>query len=729
MSLSATTNPERMPQHTRSMRDRNYLAFLLLLPLAAVLLFLIREYQVAGAFGFPLDDSWIFWVFARNLATGNGFSFNPGQVILGTTSILWVLVLSGSYLITHHVVFIGKLWGIIFFLASVLLTYRICLFHTRSRTTAVAGTMTFALAPALIFGALSGMEISLATFLLCLTLYFHLSEKGKDRRIFASPILGGLCFMARPELIMLYPLLLLHDYVRTGRNPDHGGSGILPTPVVRKLIIFLASLGLCLSLSRLLTGSLLPNTLAAKTLDSGFLWSVRHGNLNELLISLSLNPLIWGGSMLIALVRLNVLWSFFWVRGLVRSLIGKDTFVYPLVLLAIPMTRGVVAPAYNPLYGEYRYVSFLLPLLAVLFVIGWEASKQQAAKEKLRPSFNGWLLYLGAAALVLTVVFYLNPLVAKDEIFRFLSGYYFPSVQNFSSFKFVLSFTVVFMVAVNLLFGSRFLTQGAPGRRALLLLFAAGAVLQTGFLVNRAQFYALSVKNINQMQVHLGKWIDQNTPTNSLVAINDVGAIKFFGRRECVDLEGLVSPEVVPYKILGQYSYPLFFDKNRPDYFVTFPVWYPVIYDQLGLWRDVLYEVRIKDNVACGAAWAVVSKPEWALFDSTFQNSSLLDLKPYLPQKSFRRRWDEALERQILIPDWRVYQLKGAESWRGRNLSDAEKLYRKAEACRPESDEFYIQLAMFYENIKDLDRRRAALQEALKYRLFPPPDYQPTARQ
>jgi len=711
------------------MKDRTYLPLLLLLPLSALLFFLIRESQVAGTFGFPLDDSWIFWVFGRNLATGNGFSFNPGQAILGTTSILWVLVLAGSYLITHHIVFISKLWGVIFFLAAVLLTYRICLFHTRSRTVAFAGTMIFALAPPLIFGALSGMEISLATFLLCLTIYSHLRERGRDQKIFVSPIFGGLCFVARPELVALYPLLLIHDYARARRNPDHTHSGVIPTLVVKKLVVFLVFLGLPLLFSYMLTGSLLPNTLAAKTLDSGLFWSIRHGNLNELLISLSLNPLIWGGCMLIALVRLNALWAFFWVRGLVISLAGRDTFFYPLALLAIPMARGVVAPAYNSLYGEHRYVSFLLPLLAVLFVIGWEAAGPGATKERSRPSPTKWLLYLGAAALVLTVVFYLNPLVAKDEILRFLSGYYFPSVQNFSSFKFVLSFTVVFIVSVNLLFGSRFLTQSAAGRRALFLLFAAGAILQTGFLVNRARFYALSVKNINQMQVHLGKRIDQDIPVNSLVAINDVGAIKFFGQRQCVDLEGLVSPEVIPYKILGEYSYLLFFDKNRPDYFVTFPVWYPVIYDQLGLWRNVLYEVKIKDNVACGGAWAVVSKPDWALFDSTFQNSRLLDLKPYLPRKSFRRRWDEALERQMLIPDWRVYQLRGAQSWRGRNPKEAEKFYRKAEACRPESDEFYIQLAMFYENTKDLDGRQTALQEALKYRLFPPPDYQPPGRQ
>ena len=65
--------------------------------------------------------------------------------------------------------------------------------------------------------------------------------------------------------------------------------------------------------SYLTTGNLLPHTLAAKTLDSGLLWGIRNGNLQEVLISLSLNPLVWGGSMLILLVCLNLVWSLFWI--------------------------------------------------------------------------------------------------------------------------------------------------------------------------------------------------------------------------------------------------------------------------------------------------------------------------------------------------------------------------------------------------------------------------------
>jgi len=46
-----------------------------LLPLVA---FALAERRLAGAPGFPLDDSWIHLHFARNIAEGAGFAYNPG---------------------------------------------------------------------------------------------------------------------------------------------------------------------------------------------------------------------------------------------------------------------------------------------------------------------------------------------------------------------------------------------------------------------------------------------------------------------------------------------------------------------------------------------------------------------------------------------------------------------------------------------------------------------------
>ncbi|HXD99632.1 MAG TPA: hypothetical protein VN646_23970, partial [Candidatus Acidoferrum sp.] len=69
------------------------------LVLAAVLplaLFVMRERLVAGTSGFPLDDSWIHLHFARNLAEGAGFAYNPGRPVAGSTAPLWTLLLGGG---------------------------------------------------------------------------------------------------------------------------------------------------------------------------------------------------------------------------------------------------------------------------------------------------------------------------------------------------------------------------------------------------------------------------------------------------------------------------------------------------------------------------------------------------------------------------------------------------------------------------------------------------------
>jgi tetratricopeptide (TPR) repeat protein len=146
------------------------------------------------------------------------------------------------------------------------------------------------------------------------------------------------------------------------------------------------------------------------------------------------------------------------------------------------------------------------------------------------------------------------------------------------------------------------------------------------------------------------------------------------------------------------------------------------------LWGNVLYQVNINDNVACGGVQTVVAKPDWDVFENIFRASGILEMKPYLPRKSFRHRWDDALERQILPSDWRIYQLKGVDKWRKGDLEGAERFYDKAESFQPETDEFYIHLSEFYDGIGDQARAQENFRKALKYRLFPPPDYIPPGK-
>jgi hypothetical protein len=337
-----------------------------------------------------------------------------------------------------------------------------------------------------------------------------------------------------------------------------------------------------------------------------------------------------------------------------------------------------------------------------------------------------WLYGLGAVALVMAFVFYLHPLVSKDEILRFFSGYYFPSIRekspwySFASFKFIFCFMISFIAGVNLLGATKLFTQDGVGRKVVYSLLIAGLFLETGFFDQPVRALCFIGKEHQSDAGSLREMDEAEHPTRSIVAINDVGAIKFFGERRCLDLEGLVSPEIIPYKILGEESYIVYLNKHRPDYFIVFPVWYPVLSRFLALEEKALYEIKLHDNIACGGGGdVIVAQPDWEFFDSTFQKNGPLKLKPNLPQKSVKRRWYDSQERQGLFPDWRVYQTKALDAEAEHKLKTAEKLYQKAESYDPQDYELYLQMAMFYEKIGDFARAKKAIENAAKYELFP----------
>jgi len=82
---------------------------------AALALFLQRERLIVGSLdlgGFPLDDAWIHFQFARNVASGHGFAFNPDVPMAGSTAPLWTLLLAGGALIAGPSVVMAKTLGV-----------------------------------------------------------------------------------------------------------------------------------------------------------------------------------------------------------------------------------------------------------------------------------------------------------------------------------------------------------------------------------------------------------------------------------------------------------------------------------------------------------------------------------------------------------------------------------------------------------------------------------------
>ena len=92
--------------------------------LVPLLLFLAAERRVAGESGFPLDDSWIHLHFARNLAEGRGFAYNPGVPVAGSTAPLWTLLLGLAFRLAGPSVLLVKVLGVAATVLAALLTPR-----------------------------------------------------------------------------------------------------------------------------------------------------------------------------------------------------------------------------------------------------------------------------------------------------------------------------------------------------------------------------------------------------------------------------------------------------------------------------------------------------------------------------------------------------------------------------------------------------------------------------
>jgi hypothetical protein len=120
-----------------------------------------------------------------------------------------------------------------------------------------------------------------------------------------------------------------------------------------------------------------------------------------------------------------------------------------------------------------------------------------------------------------------------------------------------------------------------------------------------AQRYGWGVQNIEAMQVEIGRWVDTHTPRGARLAVNDIGAIAFVSRREIVDLMGLVTPEILPYRRQGENGVIRFVGETCPDYVIIFPTWFPALAARTEL-LEPLHRVRLARVEVSGGPEMVV---------------------------------------------------------------------------------------------------------------------------
>jgi hypothetical protein len=320
-----------------------HLALILAAVLATTAWFLYAEHEIAREWGYSLDDSWIYATFAKNLATGHGYSFNPGEHIAGATGPLYVFILAFLYWIFGSVILPAKVLGILCLCASSFLLYRSAV-HVLpgSKFGPLVAGLLLAMSPVLTWGALSGMEIPV--YLLVASLGIHAYAR---ERWTLAVFWWSLGVWLRPDGILLALIALVASPDRSLRRLAQGVSvaGLVIVPY----LIFNYAVG----------HSLLPSTVGIKAHLEGNILSKEWGVFRQWLeiwgLPLDRNGLAMHATLLLPVMAVGAALS---LRRLPALAIYQFGF---------PLAFGLIGGG----GGQYgRYVAHVIPFGILLALIG-----------------------------------------------------------------------------------------------------------------------------------------------------------------------------------------------------------------------------------------------------------------------------------------------------------------------------------------------------------------------
>jgi hypothetical protein len=84
---------------------------------------------------------------------------------------------------------------------------------------------------------------------------------------------------------------------------------------------------------------------------------------------------------------------------------------------------------------------------------------------------------------------------------------------------------------------------------AFVVLQAVSLPFELASIAERAQRFATDARSIAALNLAPAEWIAANTPTDAVIAVNDAGAIRYFGNRTTIDLMGLNSSDLAFHRI------------------------------------------------------------------------------------------------------------------------------------------------------------------------------------
>jgi hypothetical protein len=337
-----------------------------------------EAYVFDGRLGFPLDDAWIHLKFAKNLAAGDGLSFNPGEPVTGTTAPLWTALLSILLLLPGGPVIWVKLLGIALFSLAAELVYRVARELDLSVGLSVLAAVLTATTEWMVWSALSGLEIPLFVVLSLIGILLHLRERRRRGGAPVSLAVLALAALARPEGQLLFVLACVDRLLLFER--DDSGALVWRRAELAPILGGLAAAAILLvpmmAFNVMVGGSVMPTTFGAKVppaqvaVPGAWMPSLAYlmrGPIDILFRAQPYMVLVAGAGLVALIARLGTARD----RGL---LLGAWLVGLPLAYAVLSATSG------KSVTGNFgRYFFPLFPILIVVGVLGLERLAEHLA--------------------------------------------------------------------------------------------------------------------------------------------------------------------------------------------------------------------------------------------------------------------------------------------------------------------------------------------------------------
>ncbi len=203
-----------------------------------------------------VDDAYITFRYARNLLAGNGFIFNAGERVLGTTTPFFTLLIAAAGLLTGgaHAPFpeIALALSALADGFSAILLLKLGQ-RLGAAWAGAAAALAWVVAPFSVTFAIGGLETSLYIFLLLATCWAYL-----ENRYSLAALLAALTLLSRPDALLLTLPLAIDRLILAPRRGE-------PRPQRNEAMLFAIPLLAWGLFAWVYFGSPIPQSLLAKS--------------------------------------------------------------------------------------------------------------------------------------------------------------------------------------------------------------------------------------------------------------------------------------------------------------------------------------------------------------------------------------------------------------------------------------------------------------------------------